>query len=90
MKQQKFYVLTYVGLSDSDYHANGYCESRVFDTLEQAKAKLQKLREAEIENLKAEGRDYEILEDEDDECRLSWCGYGEQLRLEIHEAVLNK
>ena len=54
-------------------------------TLEAAKAKMRQLRDAEIENCKAEGRDYQILEDETTELRMSWCSHGEQVRLEIHE-----
>ena len=83
--KQKVWVLTYVGLSDSDYEANGYSECHVCGTLEAAKEKMRQLRDAEIENCKAEGRDYEILEDETTELRMSWCCHGEQVRLEIHE-----
>lgn len=83
--KQTVWVVTYVGLSDSEYAANGYCECHVCGTLEAAKAKMRQLRDAEIENCKAEGRDYEILEDETTELRMSWCCHGEQVRLEIHE-----
>lgn len=83
--KQKVWVLTYVGLSDSDYEANGYSEVHVCGTLEAAKEKMRQLLDAEIENCKAEGRDYEILEDETTELRMSWCCHGEQVRLEIHE-----
>lgn len=86
---QKVYVVTYVGLSDSEYDANGYCESAVCTDLAAAKAKMKAWREAEIENCKAEGRDYEILEDEAMEFRMSWCGHGEQLRLKIEEKEVN-
>ena len=82
------YAVTYVGLSDSEYNANGYCECKVCKTKEDAKRTLKEWRENEIECLKSEGREYEILEDEDDECRISWCGHGEQLRLEIHEVTI--
>ena len=82
---KKVWVVTYVGLSDSEYEANGYCECHVCGTLEAAKAKMLQLRDAEIENCKAEGRDYQILEDETTELRMSWCSHGEQVRLEIHE-----
>ena len=84
----KMYVVTYVGLSDSEYDANGYSECKICKTKEDAKQKLKEWRDNEIECLKAEDREYEILEDEDDECRISWCGHGEQLRLEIHECEL--
>lgn len=84
--KQKVWIVTYVGLSDSDYEANGYSECHVCGTLEAAKSKMRQLRDAEIENCKAEGRDYEILEDETTEMRMSWCCHGEQARLEIHEA----
>lgn len=83
--KQKVWVVTYVGLSDSEYEANGYCECHVCGTLEAAQAKMRQLRDAEIENCKAEGRDYQILEDETTELRMSWCSHGEQVRLEIHE-----
>ena len=85
----KIYVVTYVGLSDSDYDANGYCDAYVFGALDDAKAAMRRLREKEIDYLKEDNRDYEILEDEDDMCRLSWCGHGEQLRIEVHEAEID-
>ena len=84
------YVVSYVGLSDSEYDANGYCENAVYDTIDAAKAKLQSWKENEIQNLQDEGREYELLKDEDDEVRIGWCGYSEQVRLEIHKVVFNK
>ena len=86
----KMWCVTYVGLSDSEYKANGYSEVALYATKDAAKAKLKTWRDAEIGNLKDEDRDYEILEDEDDECRISWCAHGEQVRIEIHEVELNK
>ena len=86
----KMWCVTYVGLSDSEYEANGYSEVALYATMDAAKAKLKAWRDAEIGNLKDEGRDYEILEDEDDECRISWCGHTEQIRIEVHEVELNK
>lgn len=80
----ELYVVTYVGLSDSDYEANGYSEVSVCKTLEEAKKKLASWREAEIYCLVDEGFDYEILEDKDDYCRLSWCSHGEQIIIKIH------
>ena len=85
---KEMYVVTYVGLSDSEYDANGYCKCKLCATKNDALRKLKEWRDNEIENLKSEGRDYEILEDEEDECRISWCGHGEQLRLEIHKVVM--
>ena len=85
----KMYAITYVGLSDSEYHANGYSEVKLRSTAEDAKKCLAELRKAEIDNLIDEGREYSILEDEDDKCRISWCGHGEQIRLEIHEVELS-
>ena len=83
--KQTVWVVTYVGLSDSEYAANGYCECHVCGTLEAAKAKMRQLRDAEIESCKAEGRGYEILKDDPTEIRMAWCSHGEQVRLEIHE-----
>jgi len=85
----KIYVVTYVELSDSEYVSNGFCECAAFTTIDKAKAELKRFRDNEIEFMKDEGREYEILEDEDDMCRLSWCGHGEQLRIEVHEAWID-
>ena len=85
---EKMFVVTYVGLSDSEYEANGFSECMIATSIEGAREKMKSWREREIEHLKSENRDYEILEDEDEECRISWCGHGEQLRLEIHECEL--
>lgn len=86
----KMWCVTYVGLSDSEYKANGYSEVALYATKDAAKAKLKAWRDNEIAELKEQERDYEILEDEDDECRISWCGHGEQIRIEVHEVELNK
>ena len=86
----KMWCVTYVGLSDSEYDANGHSEVALYATKDAAKAKLKEWRDSEIENLKNEGREYEILTDEDDECRISWCGHGEQVRIEVHEVELNR
>jgi hypothetical protein len=89
-KEKKMYCVTYVGLSDSEYDANGYSEVALYDTMDAAKAKLKAWRDNEIAELKEQERDYEILEDEDDEVRISWCAHGEQVRIEVHEVVMNK
>ena len=86
----KMWCVTYVGLSDSEYKANGYSEVALYATKDAAKAKLKAWRDNEIAELKEQERDYEILEDEDDECRISWCGHTEQIRIEVHEVELNK
>ena len=89
-REKKMYCVTYVGLSDSEYDSNGYSEVALYATKDAAKAKLKAWRDNEIAELKEQERDYEILEDEDDECRISWCGHGEQIRIEVHEVELNK
>lgn len=86
----KMWCVTYVGLSDSEYKANGYSDVALYTTKEAAKAKLKAWRDDEIAALKKQEQDYEILEDEDDECRIGWSGYGEQVRIEIHEVELDK
>jgi len=86
----KMWCVTYVGLSDSEYKANGYSEVALYATKDAARAKLKAWRDNEIAELKEQERDYEVLEDEDDECRISWCGHGEQVRIEVHEVELNK
>lgn len=82
------FILTYVGLSDSDYEANGYSNAFLCDTYEEAKEHMKLLIENECYCLKEEGYEYEILEDTDDEFRMSWSGHGEQIRLQIHEINL--
>lgn len=81
----KHFILTYVGLSDSDYEANGYSDVFLFNTYEEAKERMKLLIKNECEYLKEEGHEYEILEDTEDEFRMSWSGHGEQIRLQIHE-----
>lgn len=84
----KKFILTYVGLSDSDYEANGYSEAFIFDTIEDARQHLKMLAESERFNCDDEGSEYEILKDTEDEYRMSWSGHGEQIRLQIHEVNL--
>ena len=79
------YILTYVGLSDSDYRANGYSEAFLFDTLDDAKDYMRVLAANECMNCKDEEREYEILEDSEREFRMSWSCHGEQVRMQIHE-----
>ena len=81
----KHYVLTYVGLSDSDYEANGYSEVYLFDTLEDAQSKLREIAVNELDYHESEGSKCEVLEAFDNEFRMSWDGDGEQIRLQIHE-----
>lgn len=83
----KVFVVTYVGLSDTEYDANGYSEVSVCTTLEDAKKKLASWKAEEIGHLVDEKRDYEILEGEDDYCRISWCSHGNQVILEVHPAI---
>lgn len=78
------YILTYVGLSDSDYRANGYSEPFLFDTLEEAKSYMETLADNEKANCEDEEREYEILEDSEREFRMSWSSQGEQVRMQIH------
>ncbi len=85
---KNLYVVNYVGLSENEYDANGYTNNKVCSTLDAAKAKMKEWRNQEIEHLKNEGNDYEILEDEDDECRISWCGGSEQLRLSVNKVEI--
>ena len=80
----KKFVLTYVGLSD-DYEANGYSEVFLFNTFDEAKEHMKTLSELERFECDTMGREYEILEDTEDEFRMSWSGHGEQIRLQIHE-----
>lgn len=90
MKTKDLWVVTYVGLSEEDSDANGYTEVKVFDNINDAKSKLQEWRNAEIENLVDEERDYEILVDEKFEVRIGWCGQSEQVRILVHKVELNK
>lgn len=84
----KVFTVSYVGLSDTEYKANGETKVFVFATMEEAKQKVSELRKEEIEHLTEEERNFEILEDGDDEVRISWSGHGEQVRIEVHPAVL--
>ena len=81
--RKQIYTVSCVTLSDSEYDANGYCSTYVYRSQERAEAKLKALRDAEIEYCKSEGRDYEILEDEPMEFRMSWCAHGEQIRIKV-------
>lgn len=78
------YILTYVGLSDSDYRANGYSEAFLFDTLDEAKSYMKTLADNEKANCDDEEREYEILEDSEREFRMSWSCHSEQVRMQIH------
>ena len=42
LQGSELYVVTYVGLSDSDYNANGRCEVNVFLSIEDAQCFLKK------------------------------------------------
>lgn len=83
--KQKVFIVSYVGLSDSEYAANGYSEVKPFADKKSARDYMQTLANNEIQCCKGEERDYEILENKDDSFRMSWCSHGEQIRIEIHE-----
>lgn len=87
--RKQIYTVSYVGLSDSEDDANGYCETYVYRSQEKAEAKMKALRDNEIENCKAEGHDYEILEDEGMRFRMSWCGGTEQVRITIMDDYMS-
>lgn len=84
----KVFAVTYVGLSDTEYKANGETKVFVFATMEEATEKVAELKKEEIDHLTEEGRDFEILEDESDKFRVSWCSHGEQVRIEAHPTFL--
>lgn len=86
----KLYIVTYVGLSDNDDEANGYSEVKAYNSLDKAKAKLKRYKNCEINDIKDRGDEYEILTDTDMECRISWGGGSEQVRILIHEVALNE
>ena len=86
--RKQIYTVSCVTLSDSEYVANGHCDTFVYRSQERAEAKLKALRDAEIEHCKSEDRDYEILEDEPMEFRMSWCAHGEQIRIKITDDYL--
>lgn len=87
-KKNALYAVSYVGLSDNDYDANGYSEVAIYPDMDAAKAKLKQWRENEIAELKQNDMDYELLEDTPEKCRISWYGNGEQVRIEIHEVQM--
>lgn len=88
-EKETVYVLTYVGLSESERggDADGYCEAWVFADQAKAEARLHDLRNAEIENSKNEGFDYTIVKDEPMEFRMGWGG-GEEVRLQIQDTYM--
>ena len=47
------YVVTYIGLSNSESSANGYCDLFVFSIYDKAKKCLKELKEAEKDNLQS-------------------------------------
>lgn len=83
------WIVSYVGLSDSEYNANGYCETAVFDNYHKAKRKFEEWKKAEMDNCRDEGREFEILQDEGEDFRMAWSGYGEQIRLHIRKVLKN-
>ena len=87
-KKNALYAVSYVGLSDNDYDANGYSNVALYPDMDAAKAKLKQWRDNEIAELKQNGMHYELLEDTPENCRISWCGHGEQVRIEIHEVQM--
>ena len=84
----KIYIVSYIVLSDSEYAANGCCEVKAFSAYDEAQAYMKKLAGEEKEYCKSEGREYEMLEDEEREFRISWNSQGEQVRIQIHETEL--
>ncbi len=87
-KKNALYAVSYVGLSDNDYDANGYSNVALYPDMDAAKAKLKQWRDNEIAELKQNEMDYELLEDTPEKCRISWYGNGEQVRIEIHEVQM--
>ena len=84
-----YYIVTAVTMSESEYDANGYCNSSVFDTLDKARQKKDQYAFDEKQYRESEEMEYEILEDNEMEFRMGWCDNTEQFRVTIHEVVMN-
>ena len=89
-KIKPLWAVTCTTLSDSEYHANGYTEVKVCDSIEKAQSQMKQWADGEIAHCKEEKRDYEILQDEPAEFRMGWCGNTEQIRINIREVAVNE
>lgn len=79
----KLFIVTYVGMSDNEYDANGYCEVKPFFSKKKAEEYMQELVSNELESQKEFKP--EIVENEPNHIRIEWSGGYEQLRVELHE-----
>lgn len=75
------YVVTYVGLSDSDADANGYCAAIVYANRKIAEDKVMQLIE---EELNTHDEDINVRR-ENGKIVISWAGGTERVLISIHE-----
>lgn len=83
---KKIFIVTYVGLSADEADANGYCEAKAFAKYEDAKAYFEELISNEMECQKE--FDPVIETHREREASLTWSGFGQGLKLKIHESNL--
>lgn len=79
------YIVAYVGLSDNEQEANGFNETKLFQSKELADKHAKELVEREV----AEHDDTSWKIDEDGRYIIMWAGGFEKVIIEVHEEYIN-
>lgn len=81
--QREIYIVSYVGLSDDDCSADGYCEVKPFYDIDKAREYMRTLAENELE----EQKDFhpETVVSEKNLIAIEWSGGSQRLHIELHK-----
>ena len=82
------YAVTHVTISASEPDANGFSDTRVFGTLEEAKEKLRIWRDEELECRRESNASYVVYTDTDTKFHCTWDMDGEGIIITIRECEI--
>lgn len=86
MAKRKLFLVTYIGLSDSEPDANGYCETFLYVNHFEALAKMNSLAENEMQE-----HDSDLsVKTEDNKRVLSWAGGTESVIITVKEIEVER
>lgn len=89
LREGNIFILSYIGLSDSDPDGNGYNEVKAFRNYQDARERMQLYIKSELEQIEEMGYEPNVLEDEEDFYHVTWAQDTEQVIIRIQEVELH-
>jgi hypothetical protein len=85
---KKIFSVTHVTISASEPDANGFSDTRVFGTMEEAKKQLRIWKDEELECLREYNASYSVYTDTDTKFHCTWDYDNEGIKITIREHEL--